>query len=379
MALVLNEQQSMLRESVRDFLGQEAPVVHLRQLRDQRHAEGVSRPLWRQFGYMGFAGTLVPEAQGGVALGHTEAGLIMEEIGRNLTPSPFWSTAVVGATALRLGAGKSEQQVRLPAVAAGEAVLALAIDERGKHDPARTRMTARRSSAGFVLDGTKTFVVDGHIADALVVVARTDPDAPGTDGLTLFLVDARSPGIAIERTSMVDSHNAARIRFDQVAVPSNGALGEPGRGWELLAPVLEAGRAALAAEQIGVADEAFARTLAYLMERVQFGRRIGEFQALQHRAARLFTQIELARSAVLKAAQALDAGWPQAPLLVAVAKAKAGSVSTLAVQEAVQMHGGMGVTDELDLGLFMKRARVLEELLGDHRFHASRIATFNGY
>ncbi len=379
MTLVLNEQQSMLRDSARDFIGQEAPVAHLRQLRDHRNADGVSLPLWRQFGYMGFAGTLVPEAQGGMALGHVEVGTIMEEIGRNLAPSPFWSTAVVGATALRLGAGKSQQQVWLPRVAAGEAVLSLAVDERGKHNPAATLMTARREGAVFVLDGAKTFVVDGHIADVLVVVARTDPQSRGTDGLGLFLVDARAAGINVERTSMVDSHNAARIRMDGVAVPADRVLGEPGRGWEVLAPVLEAGRAALAAEQVGLADEAFARTLAYLKERVQFGRRIGEFQALQHRAAKLFTQIELARSAVLKAAQALDAASNQAPFLVAVAKAKAGSVSTLAVQEAVQLHGGMGVTDELDLGLFMKRARVLEELLGDHRFHADRIAAFNGY
>lgn len=379
MTLVLNEQQSMLRESARDFIAQEAPVAHLRQLRDRRHADGASLPLWRQFGYMGFAGTLVPEAMGGLALGQVEVATIMEELGRNLTPSPFWSTTVIGATALRLGAGRSQQQVWLPRVAAGEAVLALAIDEAGKHAPAATQARAQRADAGFVLHGSKTFVVNGHIADALLVVARTDAASQGTDGLGLFLVDPRLPGITVERSWMVDSHNAARIRLDAVEVGPDGVLGEPGRGWEVLDPVLEAGRAAVAAEQVGVADEAFTRTLDYLKARVQFGRRIGEFQALQHRVASLFTQIELARSAVLKAAQALDAGSAQAPLLVAVAKAKAGSVATLAVQEAVQLHGGMGVTDELDLGLFMKRARVLEELLGDHRFHADRVATFNGY
>ena len=369
----------MLRESARAFIEREAPVAHLRLLRDQRHADGVSLPLWRQFGWMGFAGALVPTAMNGMALGHVEVAVIMEEIGRNLTPSPFWSTAVVGTTALNLGARKEQGQAWLPRIAAGETVLALAIDERGKHDPAATQMRAQRTGNGFILDGAKTFVVSGHIADALLVVARTDALPYGTEGLGLFLVDARLSGVTVERTWMVDSHNAARIRFDRVEVGVDYLLGEPDRGWEVLAPVLEAGRAAVAAEQVGVADESFARTLAYLKERTQFGRRIGEFQALQHRAARLFTQIELARSAVLKAAQALDAGSPQAPLLVAVAKSKAGSVSTLAVQEAVQLHGGMGITDELDLGLFMKRARVLDELLGDHRFHASRLATFNGY
>lgn len=379
MALVWDEQQSMLRDSVRDFLRQEAPVAHLRQLRDQRHPEGVSRPLWNQFGYMGFAGALVPEPLGGSALGHAEVGVVMQEIGRNLTPSPFWSTAVVAVQALRLGGTEAQQRVRLPSVAAGEAVLALALEERGKHDPAGVRLHARREGNHFVLQGEKTFVVNGHIADAWVVVARTDMDAQGTDGLSLFLVDANTPGVVVERTSMVDSHNAARIRFEGAKVPQEFVLGSLDRGWEVLAPVLDAGRAALAAEAVGVAEEVFARTAEFLKERSQFGRRIGEFQALQHRAARVHAQIELARAATLKAAQALDAGSAQAPLWVAVAKAKAGTVMTQAVQEGVQMHGGMGVTDELDIGLFMKRARVIEELLGDHRFHANRLAEFNGY
>lgn len=379
MPLVLDEQQTMLRESVHEFLAKEAPVAHLRQLRDQRHPDGLSLPLWREFGYMGYAGTLLPEVHGGLDLGHAEAAVIMEELGRHLTPSPFWSSAVLGVSALRAGANSTQQQVYLPGLGTGESVAALALEERGKHDPAAIRLSASRQGHLFELNGCKTFVVNGHIADVLLVATRTDEHAQGTDGLTLFLVDPKAPGVRIERTWMVDSHNAARIAFERVAVTQEAIVGELDQGWSVLAPVLDAGRAALAAELVGLGDEVFQRTLGFLRERVQFARRIGEFQGLQHRAARVYTQLELARSAAMKAAQALDQGDEKRSFLVSVAKAKAGLAATLAVQEAVQMHGGMGVTEELDIGLFMKRARVLEELLGDHRFHCHQVARFNGY
>ncbi|MCW5652187.1 acyl-CoA dehydrogenase family protein [Hydrogenophaga sp.] len=379
MPLMLDEQQTMLRESVRDFLAQEAPVSHLRQLRDQRHADGLSLPLWRQFGYMGYAGTLLPESQGGLALGHADAAIIMEELGRHLTPSPFWSTAVLGVTALRAGNREAQQHVHLPGMGTGETVAALALEERAKHDPAGVSLQARRQGHHFLLDGTKTFVVNGHIADVLIVVARTGAATSGTDGLTLFLVDPKAPGVRIERSWMVDSHNAARVHFEQVSVAEEAVLGEVDQGWRVLEPVLLAGRAAVAAELVGLGDEVFNRTLGYLRERVQFGRRIGEFQALQHRAARVYAQLELARAAAMKAAWALDQQDAHRSLWVSVAKAKAGCAATLAVQEAVQMHGGMGVTEELDIGLFMKRARVLDETLGDHRFHAHQVALHHGY
>lgn len=379
MPLLLDEQQNMLRDSVHEFLAAEAPVSHLRALRDQRDPLGFSPSLWRKFGYMGFAGALVPADHGGMELGHVEAGVIMEEIGRHLTPSPFWATSVVAATALRRAGSVAQQAVYLPGIGAGEMLAALALEEHGKHDPMGVRLEATPTRGNFLLDGVKTFVVDGHIAQVLLVVARTGEVAFGKDGLTVFLVDPKSPGLIIERTSMVDSHNAARLRFDGVVVTPDSALGGVGQGWQVLAPVLDAGRAALAAELVGIADEVLGRTVGYLKQRVQFGRRLGEFQALQHRAAQLHAEIEVARAAVLKAAQALDAGSERAELLVAVAKAKAGGVATMAVQEAVQMHGGMGVTDELDIGLFMKRARVLGELFGDHRFHARRVADINGY
>jgi len=379
MALILNEEQSMLRDSARGLIGSKAPVAHLRKLRDDRDATGFSRDLWRAFAEMGFPGLLVAEEFGGSGLGAVEAGVIMEEIGRCLTPSPFLSTAVLAATALTRGGTRAQQQEYLTKIAGGDLIAALAVDEGVKHRPLNTATKAVRAGNGFRLSGAKGVVVDGHVADVLIVVART-AGAPGeAAGLSLFVVDPRTRGIEIERTVMVDAHNAARITFNDVEVDADSVLGEVDNGAGLLEGVLNMGRGAVAAEILGVADEAFGRTVAYLKERKQFGKFIGEFQALQHRAAHLYVEIELTRATVLKALQLLDAGAPGAGAAVAVAKAKAGTVGTLAVQEAVQMHGGMGMTDQFDIGLFMKRMRVCQELLGDANFHADQLARLKNY
>jgi acyl-CoA dehydrogenase len=377
MALILNQEQSMLRDSARGLIGSKAPIAHLRKLRDERDATGFSRELWRAFAEMGFPGLLVAEEHGGSGLGAVEAGVIMEEIGRTLMPSPFLSTAVLAATALTRGGSAAQQQEYLPRLAGGDLIAALAVDEGAKHRPLHTAMTAVRSGNGFRLSGAKGFVVDGHVADLLVVAART-AGAPGeAAGLTLFVVDPRAKGVEIERTVMVDAHNAARITFHDAEV--TGVLGEVDHGAGLLEGVLNVGRGAVAAEMLGAAEEAFTRTVGYLKERKQFGKLIGEFQALQHRAAHLYVEIELTRATVLKALQLLDAGAAEAGAAVAVAKAKAGTVGTLAVQEAVQMHGGMGMTDQFDVGLFMKRMRVCQELLGDANFHADQLARLKNY
>jgi acyl-CoA dehydrogenase len=379
MALILNEEQAQLRDSAQSFLADKAPVAHLRKLRDDRDATGFSRELWKAFAEMGFCGLLVPEAQGGSGLGYVEAGILMEAIGENLTPSPFLSTAVLGVTALLRGAGPARGAELTARIASGDLLLALAIDERAKHRPREIATEAKRSGNGFTLSGSKTFVVDGHVADRLVVAARTG-GAPGeTSGLTRFLVDPKTKGVEIERTVMVDAHNGARIRFDSVAVDADAVLGEVDNGWSLLEGVLNVGRAAVAAELSGVAGAAFERTAAYLRQRKQFGKTIGEFQALQHRAAHLFSELEITRAAVLKALQTLDQNYDKAGPIVAIAKARAGASATLAVQEAVQMHGGVGMTDAFDMGFFMKRARVAQELFGDSAFHADQLARSNGY
>jgi alkylation response protein AidB-like acyl-CoA dehydrogenase len=303
----------------------------------------------------------------------------MEEIGRTLMPSPFLSTAVLAASALSRGGSAAQKSEHLPGIADGSLLAALAVDEGAKHRPLQTKMQAVRSGNGFKLNGAKAFVVDGHTADLLIVAARTAGAAGERDGLTLFLVDPKSKGIETERTAMVDSHNAARIVFDNVEVNADGVLGEVDQGGALLEGILNIGRGAVASEMVGVGEEVFGRTVSYLRERKQFGRLIGEFQALQHRAAHLYVEIEITRAAVLKALQTLDGDFENAGAAVAVAKAKAGSTATLAVQEGVQMHGGMGMTDQFDIGFFMKRARVCQELFGDSNFHADQLARLKSY
>ena len=379
MALVLSEEQSMLRDSARGLISDKAPVSHLRQLRDTKDGIGFSRDLWKTFAEMGFSGLLVPEEFGGSGLGCVEAGVVMEEIGRNLTPSPFLASSVLAASALSRGGSAAQKSEHLPKIADGSRLAALAIDEGTKHRPLMTKMQAVRSGNGFRLVGDKAFVVDGHTAGLLIVAARTAGAAGERDGLTLFLVDPRTKGIEIERTVMVDSHNAARIRFDGVEVNADGVLGEVDQGGVLLEGVLNVGRGAVASEMVGVAEGVFGRTVDYLRERKQFGKAIGEFQALQHRAAQLYIEIEITRAAVLKALQTLDTNFEKAAAAVAVAKARAGSTATLAVQEGVQMHGGMGMTDQFDIGFFMKRARVCQELFGDSNFHADQLARMKGY
>jgi alkylation response protein AidB-like acyl-CoA dehydrogenase len=290
---------------------------------------------------------------------------------------------VLAASALSRGGSAAQKAEYLPQLSVGSLLAALAVDEGAKHRPLQTSLQAVRSGNGFRLNGAKSFVVDGHTADLLIVAARTAGSAGESAGLTLFLVAPKekdkSKGTDIERTAMVDAHNAARITFDNVEVDADSVLGEVDQGFALLEAVLNIGRGAVASEMVGLSEEVFGRTVAYLKERKQFGKAIGEFQALQHRAAQLYIEIEITRAAVLKAQQALDGDAAKAAAAVAVAKARAGATATRAVQEGVQMHGGMGMTDQFDIGFFMKRARVCEELFGDANYHADQLARMRNY
>lgn len=379
MPLVLTDEQAMLRDSARDFLAEQSPITALRHLRDSADADGFSRALWAQFAEMGFTGVLVPESHGGLGLGHVEAGVVMEQIGHQLCASPLLASGIVALTALKAGGSAAQQDSWLRRIGSGEVIATLAVDESAKHRPLQISTTATPVAGGLLLDGAKTFVLDGHVADLLIVAARSSGQPGQAEGITLCLVPRTAAGVAVERTTMADAHNAARIRFDRVQLPADAVLGEIGRGAPALEAALNAGRCAAAAELLGLADEAFERTVNYLKERRQFGRLIGEFQALQHRAALLYCELEITRAAVIKAQQALDADAATAGMAVAVAKARAGRTATLAVQEGVQMHGGMGMTDEFDIGLFMKRARVLQELFGDANYQQDQLALGHGY
>lgn len=373
MTWILHEDRRMLRDSVQSFVSETMPVAHLRQLRDRADAQGYSPAQWQAFGEQGYAATLIPEAAGGLGLGVAEAGLIAEQIGHTLAPTPFFSTAVLAAWLLSHAGTVPQQRAWLPRIAAGTAVLALAVDEKARHNPAALATTARFDAGQWVLNGHKTFVLDGHVADALVVAAQAD------DGVALLLVPAGTPGLVVERTVMVDAHNAARVTLNDVRVGEDALVGTLADGRRWLDGVLDVGRAVASSELLGLADEVFERTVGYLQQRKQFGKIIGEFQALQHRAAELFCDLELARAIVRDAQALLDQGAPEAALRVAQAKARAGLSATRAVQEGVQMHGGIGMTDEFDIGLFMKRARVLQELFGDSGFHLDRAALMGGY
>ncbi|MBI1393188.1 MAG: acyl-CoA dehydrogenase [Alphaproteobacteria bacterium] len=379
MPLVLNEEQEMLRESAEGFLAERAPVAALRKLRDSGDATGFDRGLWKEMADMGWAGILVDEDYGGSGFGFVGAGVIAEEIGRNLTASPFLSTSILAATALQKFASDAQKKEILPKISAGDLVMALAVDEGKKHAPSQTALVAEKSGNGFKLSGDKAFVSDGHVADKVIVSART-AGAPGEEsGITLFLVNAQAKGIAIERTAMVDSRNAARMTFDKVDATGDDVIGEVDGGYMALEGVLAAGRAGLSAEMSGAAQAAFRMTTDYLKERKQFGTEIGRFQALQHRAAHLYSEIELMKSVVLKALQDLDNAFGMAGVTCSLAKAKAGDVAKLAALEAVQMHGGIGMTDEYDIGLYLKRIRVAQEMFGDTAYHADRIARLRGY
>lgn len=378
MSLLLNEEQRMLRDSAAEFLGARSPIAALRKLRDSRDARGYDEALWREIADLGWPAAVLSEAHGGLGIGWAGLGAVFEQIGRTLAATPLLSTVVLGAGLIERLGSDAQREHWLPRIAAGQTVLALALDESARHDPARIATRARRSDGGWRLDGEKWFVLDGHVAERLLVVARV-ADSDASDALAVFMVDPAAPGVQLERTIMVDSRNAARVRLDGVALAADALLGTPEAGAAALEAVLDRARGCLAAEALGVIGEAFDRTVAYLKERVQFGVAIGSFQALQHRAARLFVDIELLKSAVAAALEAFDNDAPDAAQLASLAKARAADLSERALNEAAQLHGGIGVTDELDIGLMMKRGRAIQQTFGDGAYHRRRYAALLGF
>ena len=366
MALVLTEDERMLVDSARGFFARSSPVAAFRALRDSGAPERYAPSLWAEMAQMGFAGVLLPESEGGAGFGYAGAGLIAEEAGRVLAASPLLSCAL--ATEILSRDGDTEQKALLTRLADGALLVAFAIDEQPRHDPDRLEVRAAPDGEGYVLNGAKRLVIDGGIAAMLIVAAVTDA------GPTLLLVDADAPGVAAKPLDLVDSRNAADIRFDGVRLGAGAVIGAIGAATATIERALDVGRGLLAAELLGVAQEAFERTVAYLKEREQFGVKIGSFQALQHRAARLHVGLEIGRGVVLKALRALDEGDPAASLLASLAKGQMTKTARQVLDEAVQLHGGIGITDDYDIGLFLKRARVAGDLFGDDYFQRERLA-----
>jgi alkylation response protein AidB-like acyl-CoA dehydrogenase len=360
---VLSEEQSMLRDAAKSWVQEKSPVTAFRKMRDSGAELGYDVAAWNEMAEMGWAGVIVPEEYGGSNFGYLSLGLILEELGRTLTASPLLSSGLAAASALILGGSEAQKSTWLPKIAEGTVVGALAVDEGAHHNPEKVATTF----SGGKITGKKTFVLEGMAAGIIIVSGK------GPDGIGLYLVKGDAKGVTRHRLSLADSRGAANIDFD-------GAEAEPLTGGaDLLEKVLDRARAGVAAEMLGSAVQAFETTLDYLKVRVQFGQVIGSFQALQHRAAKMFTDLELSRSAVEAALAAIDADSPDTPELVSLAKAKMGDTFHLVSNEMVQMHGGIGMTDAHDAGFYLKRARAAEAAFGNQAYHRDRYARLQGY
>ena len=381
MPMILNEEQNMLRDTARDFCANNMPISQLRRLRDENSADGFDRGTWKAMVELGWAGIPFPESFGGLEFGYKGLGVVTEETGRTLGASPLFASVWVSGTAVNIGGSDAQKAELLPGICSGERLMALALEESHRHAPYGAATSAEPSGDGFVLNGRKSFVLDGHIADRFIVVARTSGEPGDREGLSLFVVDTQAPGVDVRRTGMVDSRNAANVELANVAVGRDALLGDLDRGADVLDPTLDIARIGMAAEMLGGLQECFDRTVAYLKEREQFGVPIGSFQALKHRAANMFCEVELSKSCVLEALTALDEGRSAAEVakLASLAKTKVGETYNLVSREGIQMHGGIGMTDEFDIGFFIKRAAVSEQTFGDINFHRNRYGELEGY
>lgn len=374
----LTEEQTLIQAQAKSWASEESPVSKFREMRDSGNELGFDKATWASIGELGWAGILVPEEHGGVDMGHLTFGVVLEELGRQLTASPLLASGLIGVDALRLAGSESQQTRWLPALAEGRSILTLAVDEGPRHAPTRTALAATANGTGFALSGTKVHVLEGMAADVFIVAARTSGQPGDEAGLTLFLVDGQAAGLERTRLSLADSRGYANLHFNDVQVGQDDVLGAIDGGLPLLDRILDRARAGLAAEMLGVAAQAFDMTLDYLKNRVQFGQVIGSFQALGHRAADLFTEMELARSCMEAALQAIDAEADDIAELCSLSKAKVGDFLHHMSNELIQIHGGIGMTDEFDAGLYLKRARALEFTYGNQSFHRDRYATLVG-
>ena len=379
MALLFNEEQRYLKDTAREFVQKNAPIDHFRELRDSKDETGYSKDLWKEMAELGWAGILIPEEYGGSDFGMMGLGAILEETGRCLVPSPLFSTALLGASLIKIGGNSDQRKEILTKIAKGDLTTAFALEEGSRHSPNNISTIAEKKGKNFVINGKKTFVLDGHSADLIVLAARTAGENEDQSGISLFLIDPGTKGLERKRTLMVDSRNASEIYLKNVEVPEKNILGDLDAGFPIIEEVLERGQIGISAEMLGNTLEAFEKTLEYLKERKQFGAVIGSFQALQHRAAIMFSEVELTKSSVMGALNAIDENSNDKARFASLAKFKAGETLHLVSSEAVQMHGGVGVTDEFDIGFYLKRSRVAEQIFGSSDYHLDRYASLSEY
>ena len=379
MKLVLSEEEQFLKDTAKNFAEERSPISHFRSLRDNNDRKLWDKDIWSEMVKLGWPGILIPEEFGGSNFGVTGIGVILQECAKTLTPSPLFATGVLGAYAISEFGNDDQKNNYLPKIVNGEITTALAVDETSHHDPYAIELIAKKSNSGFTLSGKKIFVIDGASADLLIVLARTSGSKGDSTGLSLFIVDSDQSGIEAKKLDMADSRNYANIYFNDVSVDESSLLGDLETAGETVENILDIGRIVMSAEMLGNAESAFEITLDYLKQRKQFGALIGSFQALQHRAAEMFCEIELTKSSVLAAMRAADENSNELQRLSSLSKTVAGETLHLVSNEAIQMHGGIGVTDEYDIGFFLKRARVTEQIFGSAKYHTERYANLSGF
>ena len=379
MKLILTEEEQFLKDTAKSFAEERSPITHFRSLRDMSDPMLWDKNIWNEMSKLGWPGIMIPEEFGGSNFGLSGICVVLQECAKTLTPSPLFASGVLGAYAINNYGTKEQKEKYLPLIASGELTTSVAVDESSHHNPYDTLLIAKKSSDQYTLSGKKNFVIDGTSSDLLIVLARTSGEKGDSTGLTLFLVDSTNEGIDRIKLEMADSRNYANIIFDNVKISSKNILGDIEAGGEAIDDVLDIGRIAMSAEMLGNSEAAFETTLDYLKQRKQFGVLIGSFQALQHRAAEMFCEIELTKSSVIAAMRAADERSNDVQRLSSLAKTVAGETLHLVSNEAIQMHGGIGVTDEYDIGFFLKRARVAEQIFGSAKFHTERYANLSGF
>ena len=380
MELVLTEDQELLAKTAADFVRAYSPVSRVRALRDAQDPLGFSRTLWKEMAELGWVGILIPEVYGGAGMGLADLAVVLEALGRTLAPEPFLSTVLLGGQLLTRAGSEAQKQAWLPGIAAGDKILTVAYQEaHSRYDLQRVATKAEPRDTGWRLSGEKIQVLDAHTADGLIVSARTAGEQDNGDGITLFLVPQGAPGLTVTRQQRIDNRAVALVSLNGVRVGVESVVGAAGEGGRVLSQVVDRAMVGLCAEMLGGMSQIFDDTLVYLKTREQFGVLIGTFQALKHRAARIFMEIELARSTVMAAARAADTGDEELEALVSLAKARCSDAFMLAANEAIQMFGGIGMTDEHDAGFYLKRARVAEMAFGDAAWHRDRWARLHGY
>ena len=379
MKLILTEEEQFLKDTAKNFAEERSPITHFRALRDNSDPILWDKDMWSEMSKLGWPGIMIPEEYGGSNFGLSGICVVLQECAKTLTPSPLLASGVLGAYAINKYGTKEQKEKYLPLIASGELTTSIAVDESSHHNPYDSMLTAKKSSDEYVLSGKKTFVIDGTSSDLIIVLARTSGEKGDSTGLTVFIVDSNADGIDRIKLEMADSRNYANIIFDNVKISTKNILGDVEAGGEAIDDILDIGRIAMSAEMLGNSEAAFDTTLDYLKQRKQFGVLIGSFQALQHRAAEMFCEIELTKSSVIAAMRAADEKSNDVQRLSSLAKTVAGETLHLVSNEAIQMHGGIGVTDEYDIGFFLKRARVAEQIFGSAKFHTERYANLSGF